>query len=197
MNHKIELNKDNIIFYKKDRGIDGQEIESKQNISYDVFEKMDWRINVKDIVPNISSSGDIQKITLHISDYETFEKESKNREKIEQKQQDIEKSVIINRDTISWNKYNQILINTAEWLYKKGYLYESKLPIYVSKGKRYLLNSVPKHDYGKDFQAKHKISDNIWLNIHFSARDCKRHAETLMNKLAPSIDYEIRGFDLN
>lgn len=76
------------------------------------------------------------------------------------------------------NSYD-ILVNTAEWLVKKGKLRRDNCPV-VSGHKRYLVNIAPKHRYGDDFRAPKKLSNGLFVETHYSTADCIANARKLL-----------------
>lgn len=91
-----------------------------------------------------------------------------------------------------WYDYNDLLKVTANWLFKTRRLQSKNLPVYVPNGKRYLINLKPIHEYGRPFDGTPcQISEDMYLLTNFSAKDCKSHAEYLMKKFAPEVDFKI------
>lgn len=78
------------------------------------------------------------------------------------------------------NSY-EILINTAEWLIKKGKLKRSDCPV-PSGHKRHLVNMEPKHRYGDDFRAPRRLSNGLWLETHYNTAACISNARRLLDK---------------
>ncbi len=77
-------------------------------------------------------------------------------------------------------KYSyEILINTAEWLIKKGKLKRSDCPIQIGR-KRYLINTEPKHKYGDKFRAPKQLSNGLYIEVHYSASMCESNAKRLL-----------------
>jgi len=100
-----------------------------------------------------------------------------------------------------WRDYNDLLIITTKWLFENKRLQSKNLPVYVPHGKRYLINSRPFHNYaGPDGKPRpfdgtpYQISQDMYILTNFSSNDCKTHAEYLMKKFAPEIDFKILGF---
>jgi len=78
------------------------------------------------------------------------------------------------------NSY-EILVNTAEWLIKKGKLKRENCPI-ASGHKRYLVNTQPKHRYGDDFRAPKRLSNGLFIETHYSTANCITNARKLLEK---------------
>jgi predicted type IV restriction endonuclease len=72
-------------------------------------------------------------------------------------------------------KYNQVLIEVAEWLIKKGKI---RSPIAIGRG--YLVSSTGKHPNGKEFFNKYKLSNGMFLEKNFSKPNCKQQAFALI-----------------
>ena len=78
------------------------------------------------------------------------------------------------------NSYD-ILVNTAEWLIKKGRLRKEDCPI-ASGHKRNLVNIQPKHRYGNDFRAKKRLSNGLYIETHASTASCITNARKLLER---------------
>lgn len=85
------------------------------------------------------------------------------------------------------NSY-EILINTANWLIKKGKLKSSDCPIGIGRGKRNLINREPKHKYGNDFFAPKKLSNGLWIETHYNTAACISRAKRLLERFGFSPD---------
>ena len=75
------------------------------------------------------------------------------------------------------NSY-EVLINTAEWLIKKGKLKRSDCPIKIGR-KRYLINTVPKHPH-RDFITPKKLSNGLYVDINVSRAQAITSARRLL-----------------
>lgn len=113
-----------------------------------------------------------------------------------------QKLLVFGEETKPWRAFNQLIIFTAKWLYDTGKLKCHNMPVFVPRGKRYLLNSTPFHNYiGDDgkpqpyFGIPQEIAKGIWLNTNFDSVGCKESAEYLMKSFAPEISFKILGFD--
>jgi len=78
------------------------------------------------------------------------------------------------------NSYD-ILVNTAEWLIKKGRLRRENCPI-ASGHKRNLVNIQPKHRYGNDFRAPKRLSNGLYIETHYSTASCITNARKLLER---------------
>jgi len=79
-----------------------------------------------------------------------------------------------------------LLVAVADWTAPKLRSYQ--LPIKL--GKRLLLSSTAVHSDGHPFRAPKQIG-KLWLETHFSAKDCVRHACRLLEAVGVAPD-EIR-----
>jgi len=70
-----------------------------------------------------------------------------------------------------------ILVETAEWLIKKG-----KLPPipYETGYKRFLINTQPQHRDKSSFRAGKKLSTGVFIETHWGIRQAKQNAQKLM-----------------
>lgn len=78
------------------------------------------------------------------------------------------------------NAYD-ILVNTAEWLIKKGLLRKENCPIAIGH-KRNLVNKQPKHRYGDEFRAPKRLSNGLYIETHYSTRNCIINARKLLER---------------
>jgi len=81
----------------------------------------------------------------------------------------------IERDVFGIRNSYEILINTANWLIKKGKLKLSDCPVGMGH-KRNLVNREPKHKYGDNFTAPKKLSNGLWIETHYSTAHCINNA---------------------
>lgn len=87
----------------------------------------------------------------------------------------------IGTDTYEIGKSYHILINTAEWLLRKGKLKKDDCPI-PSGYRRYLVSTQPKHRYGDDFRAPRKLSNGLYIETHYSTANCINKARRLLER---------------
>ncbi|CAD7771489.1 hypothetical protein FHEFKHOI_01049 [Candidatus Methanoperedenaceae archaeon GB50] len=78
------------------------------------------------------------------------------------------------------NSYD-ILVNTAEWLIRKGRLRRENCPI-ASGHKRNLVNIQPKHRYGDDFRAPKRLSNGLYIETNYSTASCITNARKLLER---------------
>lgn len=78
------------------------------------------------------------------------------------------------------NSY-EILTNTAEWLIRKGKLRVSDCPIPIGR-KRHLINTEPKHRYGDSFRAPKRLSNGLYIEVHYSTAGCINNARRLLER---------------
>ena len=84
------------------------------------------------------------------------------------------------------NSY-EVLVNTAEWLIRRGKLKKSSCPVSIGK-KRYLVNTELKHRYGSDFIAPKRLSNGLWIEVNYSTSGCISTAKSLLKKFGFSED---------
>lgn len=101
--------------------------------------------------------------------------------------------ILIGEDNIQCSRYVDILINTTNWLFKHEKLQEKDLPVYVPHGKRYLINTIPCHEYGRKFDGKAcKIGEDVYLMTNASGKkEVIKWSRYLMSKFAPDIKFKI------
>ncbi len=85
----------------------------------------------------------------------------------------------IEQDVFEIRKSNEILINTANWLIKKGKLKLSVCPVGMGH-KRNLVNREPKHKYGDSFTAPKKLSNGLLIETHYSTAHCINNSRRLL-----------------
>jgi len=78
------------------------------------------------------------------------------------------------------NSY-EILINTANWLIKRGKLRLTDCPVGMGH-KRNLVNREPKHKYGDSFTAPKRLSNRLWIETHYSTEHCINNARRLLER---------------
>jgi hypothetical protein len=84
--------------------------------------------------------------------------------------------------------YNfEILVNTANWLIKKGKLKSADCPVTVGRmHNRYLINKESKHPKGNDFVVPKKLSNGLWIEAHYGTAMIKGYAKRLLEKFGIS-----------
>ncbi len=87
----------------------------------------------------------------------------------------------IEREVFEIRNSYEILINTANWLIKKGKLKSTDCPVGMGH-KRNLVNREPKHKYGDSFTAPKKLSNGLWIETHYSTAHCINNARRLLER---------------
>ncbi len=87
----------------------------------------------------------------------------------------------LGNDVYEIKRSYEILVNTAEWLVKKGKLTGATCPIASGK-KRYLVNTKPKHRSGDDFVAPRELSNGLHVETHYSTASCISNARNLLER---------------
>jgi len=87
----------------------------------------------------------------------------------------------IGSDTFEIRYSYEILTNTAEWLIKKGKLKRSDCPVPIGR-KRHLINTEPKHKYGDNFRAPKRLSNRLYIEVHYSTAGCINNARRLLER---------------
>ena len=77
--------------------------------------------------------------------------------------------------------YNEILVNTGNWLIKKGKLKISDCPVPAGP-KRYLINKESKHRYGNGFKAPKRLSNRLWIDTNYSSVGCIDSSKRLLKR---------------
>lgn len=83
----------------------------------------------------------------------------------------------------------EILLNTANWLIKKGRLKRIDCPIQIGRGKRYLINTLPKHKYGNNFISPKQLSNGLYIETNYSTANCINLSKKLLEKFGISSNY--------
>jgi len=91
----------------------------------------------------------------------------------------------IGKDVFEIRNSYEILITTANWLIKQGKLKPTDCPVGIGY-KRNLINKEPKHKYGEDFRAPKKLSNGLWIEVHYSTAGCINNARRLLEKFGYS-----------
>jgi len=87
----------------------------------------------------------------------------------------------IGRDSFEVRYSYEILTNTAEWLVSKGKLSRSECPVPTGR-KRNLVSTEPKHRSGEDFRAPKRLSNGLWIEAHYSAKNCITNGRRLLER---------------
>jgi len=78
------------------------------------------------------------------------------------------------------NSY-EILTSTAEWLIRKGKLKRGDCPIPIGR-KRHLINTEPKHKYEDSFRAPKRLTNGLYIEVHYSTAGCINNARRLLER---------------
>ena len=84
-------------------------------------------------------------------------------------------TMVLGEDRFIISKANKILINTAEWLIKKGKLKQYDVPIETGP-KNYLINLEAKHKRGNDFYGGKQLSNGLWLEASFDRKEMRENS---------------------
>lgn len=90
-------------------------------------------------------------------------------------------------EVISVKIANKILVNTANWLIRKGKLKISDCPIPAGPN-NYLVNIEPIHRNGSPFKNREKLSNGLWIFTNFNSDNCEEHSRRLLEKFGYSRD---------
>jgi hypothetical protein len=74
-----------------------------------------------------------------------------------------------------------LLVNTANWLIKKGKLKSSDCPVEAGF-RRNLVNVQPKHKRGEPFRNPKKLEGGLYVETHWSRTNCIKHAKRLLER---------------
>ena len=91
----------------------------------------------------------------------------------------------IGKDVFQIHNSYEILITTANWLIKQGKLKPTDCPVGTGY-KRNLINKDPKHKFGENFRAPKKLSNGLWIEVHYSTAGCITNARRLLEKFGYS-----------
>lgn len=87
----------------------------------------------------------------------------------------------IGTDTYEIRNSYDMLVNTAEWLVKKGKLKRDDCPI-IAGHRRNLVNTQPKHRYGDDFRSPKRLTNGLYIETSYSTTGCISNARRLLEK---------------
>jgi hypothetical protein len=82
----------------------------------------------------------------------------------------------------------EVLLNTAEWLVKSNILGPSNCPVDITHNKCYVINTEPKHKFGKDFRASKRLSNGLYVEVGVSKAGSIDLAKRLLAKFGISRD---------
>lgn len=115
----------------------------------------------------LSPSEDLSSETTHVD----TERNSQDSEKYTR--------MYLGNERFDISAANQILINTAEWLIKKGMINDRSLPIPAGP-KRYLLNKENKNMYGGPVPGAKKLYNGYWIMLNLNKPNCVIYARKLL-----------------
>ncbi|RJS89769.1 hypothetical protein CW700_02950 [Candidatus Bathyarchaeota archaeon] len=91
------------------------------------------------------------------------------------------RKMIIGNNVYNIRNSYEILTQTAEWLIKNGKLRKIDCPIPAGP-KRYLVNTEPKHRYGNNFRAPKRLSNGLYIEVHYSTAGIISYARRLLER---------------
>ncbi len=103
--------------------------------------------------------------------FETEESRTKN-------QSILPSRMSIQNTSFQVSRFKDVLVNTAEWLIKKGKL--SSNTSVPAGPKRNLISRTQKHRNGEAFRVPKKLSNGLYIETHYSGKDCERYARKLL-----------------
>jgi len=145
------------------------------------------------LIANSELFGEIPHGFVVTSNYEqsmterpNYEIPPSNPENIQTEKENVSKrkalkprSITINGETFQIKNQYEILVQTAEWLIRKGVLTNSTTPI--GKGnKRWLINSTPVHKDKSNFVASKKLSNDLYIETKHSRSQTMMEAKYLL-----------------
>ncbi len=92
-----------------------------------------------------------------------------------------EKRMSVEGEVFQFRNYFEVLVNTGNWLIKKGKLRTSDCPVGIGR-KRNLVNTQPKHKYGDDFRAPKRLSNGLWIETHYNIAMIINYARRLLER---------------
>jgi hypothetical protein len=115
------------------------------------------------------------------------QRESLGSQIVEEVQSEPPRRMKLSGDTFELRNSYEILVNTANWLIKKGKLKSSDCPVPAGP-KRNLVNTEPKHKYGDPFLQMRKLSNGLVIETHYSTASCIRYSRMLLERFGFSPD---------
>ena len=83
------------------------------------------------------------------------------------------------------NSWGSVPATIAEWLVQTGKLAAAHCPIghpITNKQVRYIVNSVPVHSNGKEFQSRRQLNNGLFMETNFNADGSVRNARFLLER---------------
>ncbi|HGE72785.1 TPA: hypothetical protein ENX78_18245 [Candidatus Poribacteria bacterium] len=171
-----------------------EKIKNKRVVEWNISKGEPSEILFKSLlIANSESFGKIPRGFVVTSNYEqsmterpNYEIPPSNPENIQTEKENVSKrkaskplSITINGETIQISKQKEILVQTAEWLIRKGVLTNSTTPI-GEGNKRWLINSTPVHKDGSNFVAKEKLSNGLYIETKNPLSQTEKEARYLL-----------------
>ncbi|WP_337873408.1 DUF262 domain-containing protein [Ignavibacterium sp.] len=92
-----------------------------------------------------------------------------------------QRTIIIEDDKIFCKSGVAVLINTANWLIKKGKITASKCPVKLQDGgNSYLINTRPYHEDNRLFNGAKELMNNLFLEGNWSTVNCIKWSKELL-----------------
>ena len=93
-----------------------------------------------------------------------------------------QRTIVIENEKIFCNSAVSVLIETANWLIKKGRISNSICPVKLqNSGSSYLINTRPIHEDGRKFQyGGAKLLNNLYIDKNWSQDICIKKAKELL-----------------
>jgi len=97
-----------------------------------------------------------------------------------------------NEGPFTLEKYNEILVKTAEWLIKNKYITEKDLPIRAgNRAKRYLINVTNRHENGEEFVSFKRLFNGWYILTNYNSKSCIDMSKYLLEKYGKGIPLKI------
>jgi len=98
-----------------------------------------------------------------------------------------------NEGPFTLEKYNEILVKTAEWLIKNKYITEKDLPIRAgNRAKRYLINVTNRHENGEEFVSFKRLFNGWYILTNYNSNSCIYMSKYLLEKYGKGIPLNIK-----
>ena len=98
-----------------------------------------------------------------------------------------------NEGPFTLEKYNEILVKTAEWLIKNKYITEKDLPIRAgNRAKRYLINVTNRHENGEEFVSFKRLFNGWYILTNYNSKSCIDMSKYLLEKYGKGIPLNIK-----
>jgi len=151
-------------------------------------------VNIESVEPTIVD-GELKSLELKGEDIK-MKKSNENqmneppRKKSNEK---IVKGIIIKGEVISCDHLYELLVESANWLIKKGYLTEDDLPVDYGGQKRYLINDENEKKFGGEMNNAKKLDNGWYIETKFSAGARREKIRWLLEEFGlDENEYEIK-----